>query len=146
MIERCSSIDQAGWLSLRQALWPGSRHEHLAEMSAFLDNPERFAQFVAYSATGEPCGFSEASVRADYVNGTHTSPVAFLEGLYVTPQHRRRGIAKELVGAVQSWAHQAGYSELASDAAVNNELSHAVHRALGFAETERVVFFRKVLP
>jgi len=147
VIERCTSVDQPGWLRLREALWPGtSREEHLAEISAFLESRARYAQFVAYSAAGQPCGFAEASVRADYVNGAHSSPVAFLEGLYVTPQHRRSGVAKELVSAVAQWAQGAGYSELASDALLNNELSHAVHRALGFAETERVVFFRKALP
>ena len=131
---------------MREALWPDtSRQEHIAEMSAFLEDPARFAQFVAYSPTGQPCGFVEASVRTDYVNGTLSSPVAFLEGLYVEPQHRRQGVAKQLVSAVAQWARRAGYGELASDASLDNEVSHAVHRALGFAETERVVFFRKAL-
>ena len=147
MIEQCASIDQAGWLVLREALWPGApRHEHIAEMSAFLEDPARYAQFVAYGATGEFCGFAEASVRGDCVNGAESSPVPFLEGLYVAPQHRRRGIAKELVAAVAQWARRAGHGELASDALLNNELSHAVHRALGFTETERVVFYRKAIP
>jgi aminoglycoside 6'-N-acetyltransferase I len=34
---------------------------------------------------------------------------------------------------------------LASDALLDNGASHAMHRALGFEETERVVFFRKPL-
>ena len=42
-------------------------------------------------------------------------------------------------------AHDAGWRELASDALLDNEISHSVHRALGFEETERVVFFRKRL-
>jgi hypothetical protein len=29
---------------------------------------------------------------------------------------------------------------------IDNAESHAVHRALGFAETERVVYFRRSLP
>jgi len=33
-----------------------------------------------------PIGFVEASLRSEYVNGTSTSPVAFLKGLYVVPQ------------------------------------------------------------
>lgn len=100
VVEPCISTEQAGWLALRQALWPqGSREEHLAEMASFLASPERFAQFVAY-ASREPVGFAEASARTDYVNGTTSSPVAFLEGLYVAPSARRRGIAASLVAAV----------------------------------------------
>jgi aminoglycoside 6'-N-acetyltransferase I len=84
-------------------------------------------------------------VRADYVNGTNSSPVAFLEGLYVVPEARRKGIAASLVSAVSQWAHSVGCRELASDALLENETSHAVHRALGFQETERVIFFRRTL-
>lgn len=146
MIERCESVEQRGWLSLRKVLWPqGTLEEHLSEMSSFLSSPERYAQFVAYSSPGEAVGFVEASVRSDYVNGAESSPVAFLEGIYVVPEARRKGIAAALVAAVTRWALDVGCRELASDALLENQASHAVHRALGFQETERVVFFRRVL-
>lgn len=103
------------------------------------------AQFVAYARLGLAAGFVEASLRTDYVNGTSSSPVAFLEGLYVMPEHRRQGLASALVAAVEAWADSLGCQEFASDAAIDDELSHAVHKALGFRETERVVFFRKAL-
>ena len=84
-------------------------------------------------------------MRHDYVNGTDTSPVAFLEGLYVAPAARRAGVARALVAAVAQWGRAAGCTELASDAAAGNTASHAVHGALGFAETKRVVYFRRAL-
>jgi aminoglycoside 6'-N-acetyltransferase I len=146
MIERCATVEQRGWLALRKALWPqGTREQHLSEMSSFLSSPERYAQFVAYSSSGEAVGLVEASVRSDYVNGAESSPVAFLEGIYVVPQARHKGIAGALVAAVTRWAFDVGCHELASDALLENQASHAVHRALGFEETERVVFFRRVL-
>jgi aminoglycoside 6'-N-acetyltransferase I len=114
-------------------------------MSSFLSSPLRYTQFVAYSSSGEALGFVEASLRSDYVNGTESSPVAFLEGIYVVPQARREGVASALVAAVTAWAREGGCRELASDALLENQASHAVHRALGFEETERVVFFRRVL-
>lgn len=144
-IEPCASVEQPGWLELRQALWPGSSVEdHLAEMASFLAAPDRFVQFVAYQR-GAAVGFVEASLRTDYVNGTTTSPVAFLEGIYVEPAARRQGAATQLIGTVQAWAREQGCRELASDALLDNETSHALHRALGFAETERVVYFRKAI-
>lgn len=147
MIQPCASVGQAGWLSLRRALWPdGSEAEHLAEMAEFLSQPERFAQFVAYDGSNQAVGFVEASIRSDHVNGTESSPVAFLEGIYVLPAHRRHGVARALVAAVSGWAISRGVRELASDAALENELSHRVHEKLGFVETERVVYFRKALP
>ena len=100
---------------------------------------------LAVSAEGSALGFVEASKRTDYVNGTSSSPVAFLEGLYVVPASRRKGIAQTLVGSVVSWAKCEGCSELASDALLGNGTAHLVHLALGFEETERVVYFRKAL-
>jgi aminoglycoside 6'-N-acetyltransferase I len=70
---------------------------------------------------------------------------SFLEGLYVAPEYRRKGIGRCLVAAVTSWAGTKGCKELASDVLLENEASHAMHGALGFEETERVVFFRKRL-
>lgn len=147
MIERCSSIEQPGWLALRQALWPDtSREEHLSEMASLCTSPLRFVQFIAYSGPAAAIGFVEAAVRSDYVNGTRLTPVAFLEGIYVVPGARRQGVARALVDQVERWAAGRGCRELASDAFLDNRVSHAVHRALGFEETERVVFFRKPLP
>jgi len=146
MIVPCTSAAQAGWLDLRQELWPDDEaQEHLAEMASFLAAPQRYAQFVAYSDSGEALGFVEAALRSDYVNGTETSPVAFLEGLYVTPACRRQGVGTALVAAVAAWGRGLGCTELASDAPLDNKRSHATHRALGFEETERVFFFRKFL-
>lgn len=145
-IEACASVDHRGWLALRRALWPeGGDDLHRAEMAAFLADPARYAQFVAVDGQGEPAGFVEASIRHDYVNGTSGSPVAFLEGLYVAPSHRRRGIARALVERVARWGRARECSELASDTSIDNEASRAAHLALGFAETERVVCFAKAL-
>ena len=145
MIERCTTVEQ-GWLSLREALWPRYTSErHAAEMSTFCANPNRFAQFVAYEGARRAVGLVEVSLRSDYVNGTTTSPVAFLEGIYVVPQARLMGIARALVTRAEQWASSVGCREFASDARLENAPSHAMHRSLGFGETERVVFFRKPL-
>ncbi len=69
----------------------------------------------------------------------------FLEGIYVREDARRQGVARALVGVVQAWGGALGCLDFASDAALDNTDSHALHRALGFIETERVVYFRKPL-
>jgi aminoglycoside 6'-N-acetyltransferase I len=145
-IRPCTGIDQPGWLELRMTLWPHcTREEHLAEMAEMLRQPGQFIQFLACADDGKPAGLLEMSVRGDYVNGTASSPVVFLEGLFVVPELRGNGIARQLVRAAEAWAASHGYSELASDALLENTTGQAVHRALGFEETERVVYFRKEL-
>jgi aminoglycoside 6'-N-acetyltransferase I len=132
------------WLSLRSSLWPdGTEAEHLRYMADALDRGHCVR--VALAPDGSAVGFVEASRRVDYVNGTSTSPVAFLEGLYVTPSARRQGVARSLVDEVERWAAAQGCSELASDSPIENVTAHAAHRALGFQETEKVVYFRRVV-
>lgn len=141
-VEALAALPAPGWLRLRQALWPeASEAGHLAEMACCVAAPARHAQFVVLTAEDVAVGLAEVSLRSDYVNGTHSSPVAFLEGLYVDPEWRRQGAARRLLQAVRGWALAHGCSELASDTDVSNTLGQAVHAGLGFAETERVVYF-----
>ena len=146
-IERAGARHLAGWAGLRAALWPDQdadqHQEELAETLAAAN--ERDFACVALTEEGGCIGFAEAALRNDYVNGCETSPVVFLEGIFVAERHRRSGIARMLCGAVAAWGHARGCSEFASDAAIDNAASLALHRALGFIETERVVFFRKAV-
>jgi aminoglycoside 6'-N-acetyltransferase I len=139
-----TAADVADWARMRLALWPTtSRGAHEADIAAALT--EAGLNLIVRSEDGRPLGFAEASLRHDYVNGTRTSPVAFLEGIYVEPDHRGTGVARTLVMGVEAWARQQGCSELASDTGIDNAVSRQMHEALGFSETQRVVFFRKLL-
>ena len=138
-----SDATHGAWHALRCALWPDADASQLrAEMRDALAR----GLFVRLAFAGdEAIGLVEAALRVDYVNGTETSPVAFVEGVYVAPPFRRRGVARALVGEVERWARAAGCRELASDSPLDNAGAHAMHRAFGFEETERVVYFRRVL-
>jgi aminoglycoside 6'-N-acetyltransferase I len=144
--EPLTSVDDADWRSMRVELWPDCpRQQHLEEMASFLRDPNRFVQFIVRDPGGWGIGLAEASIRTDYVNGTSSSPVAYLEGLYVVPDSRGQGVARSLVVAVSEWALAAGCTELASDTQPENLVSQAVHTQLGFVETEWAVFFSKSL-
>ena len=134
------------WRRMRQALWPEmTEEENTRETEAMMVAGSRFFVRIAWIAEGGAAGFAEATLRSDYVNGCVSSPVVFLEGIYVEPWARRRGLARLLVDIVGDWGRQHGCQEFASDALVENADSDAMHRGLGFEETERVVCFRKNL-
>jgi len=128
---------------LRRALWPDSHIDELKQRAQdMVGAAPGLALFIARDVGGAAVGFAEVALRRDYVNGCETTPVAFLEGIHVAPPHRRCGIGRALVHAGREWARTQGLSEFASDALLDNTASHAFHRAAGFAETERVVYFR----
>jgi aminoglycoside 6'-N-acetyltransferase I len=134
------------WRQMRKTLWPEmTEAENLHETEAMMTATSRFFVRIALNTEDNPVGFVEATVRNNYVNGCATSPVVFLEGIYVEPWARRQGIARTLVGAGEEWGRKMDCREFASDALLENSDSHSMHHALGFEETERVVYFRKDL-
>ncbi|APB01230.1 aminoglycoside 6'-N-acetyltransferase [Nocardia seriolae] len=144
-IERVTAdaIDAAA--ALRYALWPTlDEAGHRAELAEQVADPEAVI-LVARTEDGEPVGYAEASIRHDYVNGCDTSPVAFLEGIFVAPGHRLHGLSGALCGAVEEWGRSVGCTELGSDALLANAVAHRFHQANGFEERERVVYYRKKL-
>jgi aminoglycoside 6'-N-acetyltransferase I len=132
------------WLALRLALWPDCpRPESALEIEGILRSC-REAAFLALDDAGAAAGFAEVSTRP-YADGCHASPVGYLEGIYVVPGSRNRGVGRALVRECERWARSKGCSEMGSDALLDNTGSQAFHRAAGFREVERQVVFAKSL-
>ena len=92
-----------------------------------------------------PIGFAQCQLRYDYVEGTHSSPVGYLEGVFVEAEYQHKGYAKELVHECELWAKSKGCTEFASDCELDNTNSFNFHMAIGFEEANRVICFRKEL-
>ena len=142
-VRPATADDWWAWAELRRALWPDCEVE-MADLMALLDTPDA-ACLLAVDDDGKVQGLAEASLRHDYVNGTSTSPVGFLEGWYVHAPLRGTGIGRQLIDAVAQWARCCGCSELASDTGLDNTLAQHAHAGCGFRETERVVYYRMSL-
>ena len=134
--------DHGAWASLRHALWPTESEDALREELVEMVTSGLVA-FGAFDGV-RLIGFAEFSERP-YGDGCDTSPVAWLEGIYVRPEARRCGIGRRLVAAGENWARERNLKELGSDAELDNLASRLSHALWGFGETERVVRFRKVL-
>ena len=138
--------DGQEWLAMRLDLWPDGAESHASEISTFLagnaTNPLQV--LIAIDDAGSALGFVELSIRR-YVDGCETDRVAYLEGWYVKPEHRRRGVGRALIDAAEAWGRAQGSTEFGSDALLGNASSAAAHRALGFEETEQVRYFRKAI-
>ena len=146
-IEIATAEHVEAWVEMRTALWPDAALvEHQREIADSLGSPvnERVG-LIALTDQHEILGFAEASVRHDPVNGCSTSPVAFLEGIFVTPRHRQCGVARLLLATVEDWGRSKGCNELGSDTDWENVEGRAFHDATGFEKTEQVIFFKKDL-
>ena len=137
-------IDRDEWFRMRNSLWPGSPDDQVQEIDAFFSRPQDGVTFVVERPDGGLCGFIEVSLR-NYAEGCRTSPVPYIEGWYIDEDMRRRQLGSRLIQAAEDWARSNGFSEMASDTQLDNEVSQQAHRALGYEEVERIVCFRKEL-
>ncbi len=94
---------------------------------------------------GVGVGFAHASIRTDYVEGTNGGPVGYLEGVFVSPAVRLRGIAARLVGLCEEWARLKGCRTFASDCLLDHHDSERFHRKIGFKEANRIICWTKPL-
>lgn len=136
--------DSTIWADMRLKLWDRlSRDEHGDDIERMLKSSKRFG-YLASVEDDQPAGFAEICIR-EYANGCKAQPVPFLEGIWVDPRHRRRGVGRTLVAKIREDLVADGFHELCSDAETGNRRSHQAHGNWGFQETARVVYFRKEL-
>ncbi len=143
IIRKATSKDIISWLGLRMELWPHcSEEKHLSEINDYLVLPGK-CTLIACNEANALVGFCECSLRYDYVEGATSSPTVYLEGIFVTEQFRKLGIAAELIKRAENWGKENGCLEMGSDAEIANQSSIDMHLRLGFKEKNRVVHFIK---
>lgn len=144
-IREVTPEDRLDWLRMRDALWPDSEPPHASEIDRFFDGACRNPAAVLIAEVDDAAhGFAELSIR-HYAEGCDTASVGYLEGLYVDPAYRHRGLARALVEHAQAWARKQGCTEFASDADIGNDVSATVHERLGFETVCDIRCFRKAL-
>ena len=144
LIRRMSEADSSNWANMRFKLWDSLPiDEHLGDTKKMLKGGKRTG-YIALLPNKMPAGFAEICIR-EYANGCTKQPVPFLEGIWITPKHRRSGIGRALIDKITADLAAQGFCELCSDAHIRNRKSHRAHENWGFDETDRVVYFRKPL-
>ncbi len=142
MIRQALASDTNTVIGLAQLLWPGHEKEELyKEMLAYITSKNSVI-LISYEGN-ELIGFAQCSLRYDYVEGTESSPVGYLEGIYIKSDYRRRGKARKLIESCEAWAKKKGCSEFASDCEIGNLDSLKFHLSTGFEEANRVICFKK---
>ena len=144
MIRKAESKDLPILSELACKLWPDNTVEGMrSEFVELISKPDA-AFFLAY-AEENAIGFAQCQLRYDYVEGTDSTPVGYLEGIYVADGYRKQGIAKELLTACENWAKTKGCTEFASDCELDNVQSLQFHLNVGFEEANRIICFTKKL-
>lgn len=140
-----SPADQPIWAILRRKLWPecaDARNRH--EMASILADSANQAVMFAVDEDGGVLGFVETSIHP-HALGCDATRVGYVEGWYVEPEARRRGVGRALLSAAEDWARAQGCAEMASDCHDHNQISFAAHLASGYESAGKLIHFRKRL-
>ena len=142
-IVKAETKDASEVARLSLQLWPEHDIEEMEREFRELIQMDDAAVFLARE--GVAVGFAQCQLRRDYVEGTESSPVGYLEGIFVARPCRNRGYARALLAACPDWARARGCTEFASDCELTNSESLAFHLRMGFLEANRIICFTKRL-
>lgn len=144
MIREAAKNDVRIIADLAVLMWDNHSADDLADDFLEIISKEDARVFLKYH-NDIPVGFAQCQLRHDYVEGTETTPVGYLEGIFILEGYRNRGYAKELLHECENWAKKKGCKEFASDCEIGNHDSFGFHMAMGFAEADRIICFAKKL-
>jgi len=125
IVRPVSDADRPAWAAMRHLLWvdfdPAELDAELADLEA---SGIPYVTLVAEAEDGRLVGFAEVGVRS-VAEGCPPGPAGYLEGIWVEPGWRRRGVARALLEAAEQWARERGLGHFGSDALLDNEASIA---------------------
>ena len=141
---KATNADSEAIALLAVQMWASHTVEDLSNVFSSLMESDNNALFLLI-INGTIEGFAQCGLRRDYVEGTDSSPVGYLEGIFVKEEYRKRGVARDMLEACQKWAKEQGCAEFASDCQLDNEDSLKFHIKMGFVEANRIICFTKQL-
>ena len=109
-IQKARESDLDSWASLRHALWPAGTITTLRdEAISILASPDQ-ACLLLLDGVGTAAGFAEVAIHQG-----PAGPYGHLEGWYVTPEYRGRGLGRKLISGIEQWCLHRAIGMLTSD-------------------------------
>jgi aminoglycoside 6'-N-acetyltransferase I len=137
--------DCEAWGVLALLLWPYETEQDMRDLFLKRIPSKKDQTILCRNDRGEAIGFIDLSIREEYVEGSSSSPVGYVEGIYVKPEYRLHGIARELLRLGGEWSRARGCTEYGSDTEIENVESQAFHLRAGFEAAHTIVHFIKKL-
>ncbi len=142
MIKEANLTDLNVLIELARKIWLDSTVKELNKLFTEVIRSNKEAIFVVLEVD-KIIGFAYFSIRHNYVEGTNSTPVGYLEGIYIMPRFRKLGFGRMLIDKGIDWAREKGCQQMGSDCELDNNNSIVFHKKSGFKEVNRIVCFVK---
>ena len=128
------------WREMRECVYESLSNDfHDKEMSQIINREDWFCLFIKDNEN-KILGFVELSSR-NVVDGCLSSPVAYIEGLFIKREFRGKGLGTKSIEVIKLWCKEHGFTELGADTELVNERAQNFFKSVGFHETFRIVEF-----
>lgn len=131
------------FVEMSHKLWKDIDIFQLKDLLSKSINSDKNKILIAKDNNGVCVAFSIFSIRFEYIEGSYNSPTGYLEGIYVEPEFRKLGIAREFMKIGENWCKRNNCKQIGSDTWLNDLESRNFHKKVGFWEEEEVVHFLK---
>lgn len=139
-INRASNENLDQLTDLAFALWPNNEKDIIK--SDFVYIIGHLSNKVLLAKSDEDyIGFIHMSIRSGFVEGANTTPVGYVEGIYVKPDFRRKGVAKELYHAGIEWLKSKKCTQIGADIGIYNDMCPDFYIGMGFKEVNRIICY-----
>lgn len=98
MIRKAAKEDVICIAEMASMMWDSHLEELIAEFGAVLDDEE--CAIYLYCTGNMPIGFAQCGLRHDYVEGAESSPVGYLEGIFIQ-EAVKMGCSQMNIGIVE---------------------------------------------
>jgi aminoglycoside 6'-N-acetyltransferase I len=139
-LREASATELDDWVALRQALWPDHVSTELRAEAEHILSATNAICFLAFDSDNGVVGFIEGALYQG-ANGHY----GHVEGWYVDPEFRRRGLGRRLVSQLEQWCLHRNIRTLTSDTDPRFPLSPKNHVGAGFRVLGEMTIFIKNL-
>ena len=139
-IIRASNENLNQLTELALALWPNNEKDLIKSDLVYIIGHLNNRVLLAKSDE-EYIGFIHMSIRSGFVEGADTTPVGYIEGVYVKPDYRRKGVAKELYHAGLEWLKSEKCSQIGADIGINDNMCPDFYIGMGYKEANRIICY-----
>jgi len=137
------------WLKMRAALFHDEdpkllkqEVEQITKSNTLKSQP--FQCLLAFDESDSPIGFIELTIRSS-AEECMTSPVLYIEGWFVDPNHQNKGVGRALMNAAFQWGRDNNCKEAASDTRPANTPATNAHKSLGFQDAGIIQCLRRTI-